>query len=274
MGDRFESQGLGAGFTLLEVLAALAILALTASSVLFVVQQNVAAAADSVRRMEAFQLARENMEQILSAPSVTEKIEFGTSEIYPDITWRTVVEAFTEPTEGAIWLRAVCTANFTDARGEAQKIELVHWLSPLSEQQAAQFALDEEGESLVAEQVIQDKEEAAKYAGADAATLQHWLNNGLVVLPDGSFLRYNLDIFVRNKGTPDETARARQVHSLEELAAALKETPGTPGETLSTDQSERPEQQEPAGAGRGLRPLGDNPGQTGPAPFLRGRARN
>jgi prepilin-type N-terminal cleavage/methylation domain-containing protein len=247
-------------FTLLEVLTALAILALTASSVLFVVSQSVSAAADSVFRMEAFDLARENMEHVLTSPSVTEMVDFGTSEIHPNISWQTVVEAFSEPSEGAMWLRAVCTAEFVDSKGETQKVELVHWLAPLTDQQAARFMQGEDTESLSAEQIIESNENAAEYAKVDVATIEQWLNNGLVVLNDGAFLRYNLDIFVRSKGNPSEAARAKQVHSIEELAAALKDT--TDGQD-GTSQIDQPDSKpDSIGANR-------EPSDTGP-PMRRG----
>jgi prepilin-type N-terminal cleavage/methylation domain-containing protein len=267
-GRRIRPAGLGEGFTLLEVLAALAILALTASSVLFVVSQNVASVADSTCRMEAFELARENMERILSAASITEMVDFGTSEVYPNISWRTVVEAFSEPAEGTMWLRAVCSADFTDSTGQTQKIELVHWLTPLTDRQAAQFLQNEEGTSALGEQIIEDANGAAKYAGVDVATIQQWLNNGLVVGSDGLFFRHNLDIFVRSKGDPNGTARAQQVHSLEELAEALKNAPANQEEATRTDQ------ESPAGESRGIRPSRGNTGPPGVAPFTRGRLRN
>ena len=255
-------------FTLMEVMAALAILALTASSVLFVVNQNVSSAADSVRRMEAFQLARENMERVLTSASVTESVEFGTSEIYPDITWRTVIEAFSEPAGGTMWLRAVCTADFADSTGQTQKVELVHWLTALTEQQAQQFLQDEERPSLSAEQLIDDVEGAAKYAGVEIATLEQWLANGLLTTSTGSFIRYNLDIFVRSKGSPSDAVRAQQVHSLEELASVLKDTAGGQSDTPRTDR------QGPVGDGAVIRSGVSDPGQTGMERLIQERSRN
>jgi prepilin-type N-terminal cleavage/methylation domain-containing protein len=268
MGGRFKSRGLGVGFTLIEVLTALAILALTASSVLFVVNQNISSAADSVRRMEAFALARENMERVLTSPSATETVQFGTSEIYPDISWRTVVEAFSEPVEGTMWLRAVCAAEFADSKGETQKVELVHWLSPLTDQQAAQFLQGDEGGSLSAEQIIEGNEDAAKYANVDADTIGQWLDRGLVVTSDGSFLRYNLDIFIRSQGNPSEAARAQQVHSLEELASVLRDTAGEQGDVPHMGPTQ------PTGDGQGGRAFIDDAGRPSLGSSLRGRPRN
>ena len=81
-------------FSLVEVLMAVAILALTCSSVLVVIERCVTSAAESALRMRAFEVARENMEQLLASASVKESIEYGQSEKYPDIGWQTVVETF------------------------------------------------------------------------------------------------------------------------------------------------------------------------------------
>ena len=227
---------------------------------LVVVSRNTSVAADSVYRMEAFELARENMERILTSTELSEMVDFGTSEVHPNITWQTVVEAFSEPSEGAMWLCAVCTAAFIDSTGESQQVELVHWLAPLSEQQAAQFMEGEENESLSAEQLIEGNENAAEYAKVDVDTIEKWLGNGLVVTSDGSFLRYNLDIFVRGKGNPSEAARAKQVHSLEELAEALKNTTEGQDGASQTDQADsignvegQSNRQEQPGVGPGQR---------------------
>ena len=123
-------------FTLLEVITALAILAFASSSVLFVINRCMITAANSNFQMEAFQIARENIEQLLASDTLGEQVEYGTSERYPDITWQTVVEAFPEPVTGQMWLRAVCSADYIDPTGETQTVELVHWITTLTDQQA------------------------------------------------------------------------------------------------------------------------------------------
>jgi prepilin-type N-terminal cleavage/methylation domain-containing protein len=246
-------------FTLIEVLTAVAILALTASSVLYVVNQNVNSAADSAFRMEAFGLACENMERVLTSPSVTETVDFGTSEIHPNISWRTVVEAFSEPADGGMWLRAVCTAEFADSTGETQKVELVHWLAPLTDQQAAQFMGGDEDESLSAEQVITGNENAAKYAEVGVETIEEWLKNGLALVGEGAFVKYNLDIFIRGKGNPGESERARQVHTLDELTEALKN---------ATESQDTAAPADPPAA------TGNPPQQRGLGPMMRRGLRN
>jgi prepilin-type N-terminal cleavage/methylation domain-containing protein len=210
------------GFTLLEVLTALAILGLVSSSVLVVVDRCVSSAADSSLRMEAFELARENMEQVLIRDSVEETVDYGRSEKYPDVTWQTVIEAFPEPVEGQMWIRAVCSAEYTDSKGESRKVELVHWLAALTDQQASQIMDDEDMERLEAEQAIPTADEAAKYAGVDAETIAQWVEDGLLMTGDGRFLKYNIDLFTKSQGKPSDEEKGKQIKSLEELAMALR----------------------------------------------------
>lgn len=105
-------------FSLVEVMVALAILALISSSVLVVIDRCIASAADSALRMKAFEIARENMEQLLASASVKESVEYGISENYPDIGWQTVVETFYEPLTARMWIRGVCSAQYNDPNGQ------------------------------------------------------------------------------------------------------------------------------------------------------------
>jgi prepilin-type N-terminal cleavage/methylation domain-containing protein len=210
------------GFTLLEVLSALAILGLVSSSVLLVIDRCVGSAADSALRREAFELARENLEAVLVRDSVEETIEYGASEKYADVSWQTVIEAFPEPIGGQMWLRAVCSAEYTDSKGQSQKVELAHWIAKLTEQQAGQLIDAEELERLEVEQVLPSAKDAADYAGVDSDTIDQWVENGLVLTGDGRFIKYNLDVFVKGQGDPSNEEKAKQVLSIEELAMAMR----------------------------------------------------
>ena len=221
------------GFTLLEVLTALAILAFVSSSVLVVIDRCVVAAADSTLRMEAFTLARENMEKILVSNSVSETVEYGVSDTNPNISWQTVIEAFSEPVDGTMWVRAVCSAEFPDTTGETQTVKLEHWLTELTEQQAGQLAGQEDIEQLAVEQLIETPAEAAEYAGVSAETIEEWVENGLLTTEDGLFIKYNLDIYKRTQGNPSEQDKADQVESIEDLALSLRS--GQEGETGRSD---------------------------------------
>lgn len=233
----------GAGFTLLEVIAALAILGLAASSVLIVIDRCVSSASDSALRMEAFGLARENLEKILARDSVDETVEYGTSERYPDISWQTVIEGFPEPVTGQMWVRAVCSAEYVDSTGERQRIELTHWITQLTDQQAGQLVGQQDLEQLEVEQVIKTDQEAATYAKVDADTIAQWLEKGLVKTDDDMFLRYNLDVFIQAQGNPTPEQKAQQAKSVRELATKLRtelkgsEQTGATG--LSNEQLEK-----------------------------------
>lgn len=207
-------------FTLLEVLAALAILGLTSSSVLLVINRCMASTANGAIQMEAFQVARENMEKVLASDSVSESVEYGTSELYPDISWRTVTETFSEPMTGQMWVRAVCSADYIDSIGETQTLELVHWIGSLTDQQVNQLSQEEDLEALAAEQILDSVEQAAEYAGVNVDGIEEWIEKGLQMTDEGAFIKYNLDIYRQSGGDPSEDDRARQVRSIEELAAA------------------------------------------------------
>lgn len=131
--DNMSAQGKRpAGFSLLEVVVALGVLATICSTVLVVMNRCIAATIDSRTKMEAFKIVRENMEKVLGADFVTLTAEMGVSQTNPDIEWQTVVETFNEPVEAGMWLQAVCSATYTDSAAQKQTIELVHWLTDLS----------------------------------------------------------------------------------------------------------------------------------------------
>jgi prepilin-type N-terminal cleavage/methylation domain-containing protein len=211
-----------AGFTLLEVVTALGILALISSSVLLVINRCMAAAANATLRMEAFRLVQENLEKVLVGDSVAETVEFGASDKYPDVAWQTVVEAFPEPVTGKMWVRAVCSAQYLDSAGEKQTVELVHWVTELTDQQAGRLMAQDDIDALSAEQLLDTVEEAAQYAGVEGRVIEEWLEKGLVTDDEGAFIKYNLDVFVQSKGDPTAEDKRKQVRSIQELALALR----------------------------------------------------
>jgi len=169
--DNMSAQGKRpAGFSLLEVVVALGVLATICSAVLVVMNRCIAATIDSRTKTEAFRIVRENMEKVLGADFVTLTAEMGVSETNPDIEWQTVVETFNEPVGAGMWLQAVCSATYTDSASQKQTIELVHWLTDLSrpDQQLIrkqrereleyleQFGLDEFGLEKTTESGLQD----------------------------------------------------------------------------------------------------------------------
>lgn len=216
------------GFTLIEVMTALIILALISFNVLVVVDNCVVSAANSKLRMQAFQVARENMEQLLAAESLSEKYEYGTSDKYPDIEWKTVVEAFYEPVTARMWIRGVCSAGYEDTDGEEQEVELTHWLTDLTKEQLLEM-MNEEGMEQLAGELFETLEEAADYAGVSVDTIEQWLENGLVTTEDGSFIKGNLDIFMEGNGNPSQEDKDKQIQSESELMDLISGRSGEQG---------------------------------------------
>jgi prepilin-type N-terminal cleavage/methylation domain-containing protein len=130
--DNLLSKKHHKAFTFMEVVAALAILSVITFGVLVVINRGVASMLEGQARAQAFDLARENMEKLLTADSVTDMSEFGTHELNDEIEWETVVEPFDEPVDSEMWIRAVCTASYLDRYDERQTIELVQWLTNVS----------------------------------------------------------------------------------------------------------------------------------------------
>ena len=145
-------------FSLVEAVTALIILALVSSSVLVVINRCITSAAGSSLRMQAFEVARENMETLLSKDSVAEMAEYGSSDKYPEIQWQTVVETFYEPSASRMWVQAICSAEYTDMAGEVQTVELTHWLTDLTKEQLLKI-LGELEKDLTADQIIETEED-------------------------------------------------------------------------------------------------------------------
>ncbi len=137
--DGEQCRTIKTAFSLVESVTALVILALVSSSVLVIIDRNISAAADSAQRLAALEIARENMETLLSKESVKEVVEFGTAENNPEIQWSTVVESFYEPATDRMWIQATCSAEYTDSDGETQTVELTHWLTDLTKKQLKQM---------------------------------------------------------------------------------------------------------------------------------------
>ena len=154
-------------FTMVEVVAALMLLTAILSSVLVLMNRYTASMIDLQLRAEAFELARGNMEQLLAETKLSDIVEFGDSETHPDIEWQTLVEPFYEPVTNRMWIRAVCSAGFTDSKGEFENIELEHWITNLTAAQVKQIVAQQQVEAeymdLLAEgedSIIQETTEA------------------------------------------------------------------------------------------------------------------
>ncbi len=201
-------------FTLVEVVTALMVLALFTSSVLVVINRCAGSAMDSGLRMQAFEVARENMETLLTSELLQESIERGQSEKYPGIQWETTVESFYEPITSRMWIRGVCTAEYEDSAGEKQTVELMHWLTDLTKDQLLQMAKkDEQGVG----ELLESLEDAAEYAGVDVETIEKWVEDGMLVTDDGEFIKQNLDLYKEAGGAPTVEQQAAQIQSEADL---------------------------------------------------------
>ena len=143
---QYAIRNTNTAFTLVEVMTALVILAIISSSVLVVINRCMASAADSALRMQAFEVARDNMETLLSKDSVNEMVEYGSSVKHPEIQWKTAVETFYEPETEQIWVRANCSAEYADTAGDVQTIELTNWLTGLTKEQLLQMLEEKQKE--------------------------------------------------------------------------------------------------------------------------------
>ena len=201
---------------------ALSVLALTSSSVLIVIDRCVTSAASSALKMQAFEVARENIENLLASASVQESVEYGESDQYPAISWQTTVETFYEPATSRMWLRGVCAARYSDLNEQEQSVELTHWLTDLSKEQLLEMMKqDDEGQDGIADQLIESIEDAAEYAGVEVETIEQWLENGLLTAEEGSFIKSNLDLFKQNDGNPSAEDKQKQIKSKAELTEKL-----------------------------------------------------
>ncbi len=207
-------------FSLVEVSAALIILALVSSSVMVVIDRCVTSGANSALKMQAFEVARENMEKLLASDSLKETVDYGDSELYPGVKWETTVETFYEPITARMWVQGVCSASFEDVEGQEQTVELTHWLTDISKNQLLKMKNEQAGEQEpLAGQLIETIEDAALYAGVGVETVEQWIDNGMLITDDGSFVKDNLDIYMLGNGNPSPEDKQRQVSSQAEIMA-------------------------------------------------------
>lgn len=191
------------GFSLTEAVAAMVILGLLCTGVLVIINRCVASAAQEMLRMQAFEVARENMETLLSLNAVPQMVEYGDSERYPGIKWQTSVETFYEPVNSRLWLKAVCSGEYIDEDGEPQKVEFAHWLSGLSQEDIAKILSQEEEENeLLFDYIIETIEEAAEYAGVDTETIEQWVENDMPLTDDDHFTKGMLNLYKKTNGEP------------------------------------------------------------------------
>jgi len=230
-------------FTLAESMAAVTLLAFIGISVWVVLERCTASAANSIQRMRAFEIARENMEKILGLDSVQETTEYGTSEKFPDIRWQTTIESFYESATSHMWVRAVCSAEYTDTSGEPQNVELTNWLTKLSDAQMAQLtqksALQKQQ---IAKHIIATEKLAAEFAGVTVETIKQWVKNGMPMTDAGEYLDSWLDLYLRTDGNPTEEDKQSTLTEYPELSI-------TRPKKATADKTTTPDSQKPGEPG-------------------------
>lgn len=235
-------------FTLVESMAAVTLLAFIGISVWVVLERCTASAADATQRMRAFEIARENMEKLLGLDSVQETTEYGISEKFPDIRWQTTVESFYEPATSQMWVRAVCSAEYTDTTGEPKNVELTNWLTRLSNAQMKQLteksALQKEQ---IAKHIIATEELAAEFAGVTIETIKQWVKNGMPMTEAGEYLKPWLDLYLRTDGNPTEEDKQSTLAEYPELSI-------TRPKKATTDKTTTPDSQKPGESGSQAQP--------------------
>lgn len=135
----FRRSAAGGGFTLIEVVAAVLILSGILATTMVVMNHCVCAAIDLRSHERAFELARENLETLLTSVKVKDRLEYGFDELNPGVQWQLAVEPFYEPISNRMWIRAVSSAEYTDSKGEVRTVELQHWITGLTADQIKQI---------------------------------------------------------------------------------------------------------------------------------------
>lgn len=199
-------KGLLRGFTLLEIMAAVAILAVICTTVMVVLNRCMLETINSELKMQAFEAARENMEKLLGETSVSEMVAFGVLEENPEIDWQMVVEPFREPVTSKMWIRAVCTASYKDSTGERREFELRHWITDLSSKQVKQILDQQDRERAFIEETGENP------FGNDPSGLLRWAHH---LAETGDFAAA-ADVVEQIKTVHPESEEAQQVENVQE----------------------------------------------------------
>jgi Tfp pilus assembly protein PilV len=231
-----------AAFSLPETAAALVILAIICTGIVIVFDNSIISAANSALRMQAFEVAQENMEKLLASSSVKESVEYGFSEEHPAIEWQSTVETFFEPITSRLWAKAVCSADYIDSDGRQQKVELTNWITDLTQQQVLELIkrrLQQKEQLAQAGRLLEMIDDAAEYAGVDVNTIQQWVDNGMPVTEEGSFLKDYLDLYGKTGGKPLPADKTK----LDDKFISL--IPSQSTQPTKEPQTQKPQDQQP-----------------------------
>ncbi|MBN2514310.1 MAG: type II secretion system protein [Sedimentisphaerales bacterium] len=199
--NRHQGQSKKPGFTLVEVAAALVILSMLISSALVVMSRITSGMVDLQSETQAFSIARQNLEKLLSATTVSDMTEYGVVETNPDMDWEIVVEPFYEPISNRMWIRGLSSASYTDNSGERKTIELTCWLTGLTAQQIRQILEQQKRQQEFMEQ-YSESDEGRQLAKQRALTRAYLEQNDLDVAAYDEFIerleRRRLDYIAEN----------------------------------------------------------------------------
>ncbi len=232
------------GFTMVEVAGAIVILGFIISSVFVIINNTMTSVANSDLKMQAFEVARENMEKLLVRKVIEEETQFGTSDHYPHVEWQTTVETFFEPVTSRIWVQAISTAEYIDTDSEPQKIELTHWLTNLTEKQIQELKQREQQQlSELAELLIDTLEQAAEYIDVEIETIKQWEENGMPKTPIGQYVIPLLELYDEKEGNPSAEDKMRLVEENPSLKQFFSpsETGPSPNDNTQPEDFEMPE---------------------------------
>ncbi len=199
--NRHQGQSRKPGFTLVEVAAALVILSMLISSALVVMSRITSGMVDLQSETQAFSIARQNLEKLLSATTVSDMTEYGVVETNPDMDWEIVVEPFYEPISNRMWIRGLSSASYTASSGERKTIELTCWLTGLTAQQIRQILEQQKRQEEFMKQ-YSESEEGQQLAKQRALTRAYLEQNNLDVTAYDEFIerleRRRLDYIAEN----------------------------------------------------------------------------
>lgn len=137
-------------------MAAVTILVIITVSILTITDKCVESMIDNELKIQAFKIARQNMESLLSESSVSEMIEFGSLEENPGIEWELKVEASMDTPGNEWWLKAISTASYPSPGGDREYIELTHWLTDLTDAQVKQIEKQRQLELEFMDEIIEN----------------------------------------------------------------------------------------------------------------------
>lgn len=220
MRDPAQTTLKSSGFTLLEVVVALMLLGVICASLFVVMERCMVSVTDMIWERRAFEVARENLEQVLCRTSVNEQEDedYGQSERYPQIAWGTTMDIYTDPIDGSLsWLKVVCTAEYEDTEGETQTVSLSHLLCSISESEDDPNQVD----GFEDWKVYTSDNEAAADLGIDVEQIIEFKDNDMLLTDANLCIRHNCQIFIDAGGDPNEVERARQVTTEEQYEALM-----------------------------------------------------